>query len=69
MRRSAVVTLVLVAAAAAAAIALNLLLLGRASAQNDPVGTLSPRAHLPAAPAWTVRPATTREGEHDGADD
>lgn len=58
----------LVAAAAAAAVALNLLLLGRASAQNDPVGRLSPRAHLPQAPSWTIRPAT-HEREHDGADD
>ena len=57
-----------VAAAAVAAVALNLLLLGRASAQNDPVGRLSPRAHLPQAPAWTVRPPA-HEGEHDGADD
>ena len=56
------------AAVAAAAVALNLLLLGHASAQNDPVGRLSPRAHLPQAPAWTVRPAA-REREHDGADD
>jgi hypothetical protein len=61
-----------VAAAAAAAILLNLLLLGRASAQNDPVGRLSPRAHLPAAPGWTIRPAPTTEDRgrnHDGADD
>jgi hypothetical protein len=68
MSRRLIVVLVLVAAAAAAAVALNLLLLGRASAQNDPVGTLSPRAQLPAAPAWTVRPAT-HDREHDGADD
>ena len=58
----------LIAAAAVAAVALNLLLLGRASAQNDPVGRLSPRAHLPQAPAWTVRPAA-HDGERDGADD
>jgi hypothetical protein len=45
------------AVAAAAAIAANVLLLGRAAASNDPVGQLSPRVHLPAAPAWTVRPA------------
>ena len=68
MTRSLLIGLALVAAAGAAAIALNLLLLGRASAQSEPVGTLSPRAHLPAAPAWTIRPAT-REVEHDGADD
>jgi hypothetical protein len=60
-----------VAAAAAAAIALNLLLLGRASAQSDPIGRLSPKANLPAAPVWTVRPADAkhRDHEHDGADD
>jgi hypothetical protein len=60
-----------VAAAAAAAIALNLLLLGRASAQSDPLGRLSPKAKLPAAPAWTVRPAEAkhRDRERDGADD
>ena len=57
-----------IAAAAAAAVVLNLLLLGHASAQNDPVGRLSPRAHLPQAPAWTVRPAA-HERERDGADD
>lgn len=55
-------------AAAAAAIALNLLLLGHASAQNDPVGRLSPKAKLPPAPAWTIRPAR-HDRERDGADD
>ncbi len=58
----------LVAAAAAAAILLNVLLLGRASAQNDPVGRLSPGKPAPAAPEWTVRP-TTRPVEDHGADD
>jgi hypothetical protein len=57
-----------VAAAAAAAIVANVLLLGSATATNDPVGRLSPRTHLPAAPHWTVRPTTGRpRGEH--ADD
>jgi len=64
-----------VVAAAAAAVALNLLLLGRASASNDPVGRLTPStslpaatAKLPAAPHWTIRP--TRGRPHDeGADD
>jgi len=56
-----------VAAVVTVAIVLNLLLLGRASAQNDPVGTLSPRANLP-APAWTVRPARSHH-ERSGADD
>ncbi|HEY5693279.1 MAG TPA: hypothetical protein VIR14_02115 [Gaiellaceae bacterium] len=57
-----------VAVAAAGAIAANIILLGNASASNDPVGRLSPRAHLPAAPHWAVRPATGRpRDEH--ADD
>jgi hypothetical protein len=68
MSRPLLLVVLLVAAAAAAAIALNLIVLGRASAQNDPVGTLSPKAHLPAAPAWTIRPAA-KEHAHDGADD
>jgi hypothetical protein len=62
----------LVAAAAAAAVALNVLLLGSASAKNEPVGQLSPRAHLPAAPQWTVRPTDARsraDNGSDGADD
>lgn len=57
-----------VAAAAAAAIVANVLLLGNAAASNDPVGRLSPRAHLPAAPHWTVRPSTGRP-QDEGADD
>ena len=68
MTRSLVIGIGLLVAVAAAAVALNLLLLGRASAQSDPVGTLSPKAPLPAAPAWTVRPATPA-AEHDRADD
>ncbi len=63
-------TLLVVAIAAvavAAAIAANLLLLGSASASNDPVGQLSQRAHLPAAPHWTVRP--TSGHPHDGGAD
>ncbi len=59
---------VLVAAAAAAAVALNLLLLGSASAQNDPVGKLTPAKNLPAAPLGTVRP-TTGPVHDDGSDD
>jgi hypothetical protein len=66
----------LVAAAAAAAVALNVLLLGKASAGNDPVGKLRPIANLPAAatttlpaaPGWTVRPTTGRLHD-EGADD
>jgi hypothetical protein len=62
-----------VAVAAAAAIAANIVLLGSAAASNDPVGRLSPRAHLPRAhlppaPHWTVRP-TTGHPHDEGADD
>jgi hypothetical protein len=67
VRRRLLVVLV-VAAAAAAAIVANIVLLGRASAGNDPVGRLSPRAHLPAAPHWTVRPTTGRPHD-ERADD
>ncbi len=59
--------LLLIAAAAAAAVALNLLLLGSASAQNDPVGKLNPAKHLPPAPQWTIRPTTGPV--HDGGSD
>ena len=58
-----------VAALATAAVLVNVALLGGASAQNDPVGTLSPRAHLPAAPSWTIRPAHGRHEQSDSADD
>jgi hypothetical protein len=54
---------IVVAAAAAGAILANVLLLGSAAANNAPVGRLSPRAHLPAAPHWTVRP--TKGRPHD----
>lgn len=57
-----------VAAAAAAAIAVNVVLLGNAAATNDPLGRLSPRAHLPPAPHWTVRP-TRGHPRDEGADD
>jgi hypothetical protein len=57
-----------VVAAAAGAIVANLLLLGSAAANDAPVGRLSPRAHLPAAPHWTVRPTTGRPHD-DHADD
>lgn len=58
-----------VGAAATAAVLLNLLLLGNASAQNDPVGKLTPRASLPAAPQWTIRPSGDRVEHGGGADD
>lgn len=51
-----------------AIVALNVLLLGRASAGNDPVGHLSARTNLPAAPTWTIRPIRG-EVENDGTDD
>ena len=59
--------LLLIAAAAAAAVALNLLLLGKASAQNDPVGKLNPAKNLPPAPPGTIRPTTGPV--HDGGSD
>jgi hypothetical protein len=59
---------VLIAACAAAAIVANLALLGYASASNDPVGKLSPRTHLPAAPAQVLRPQNGPL-ENEGADD
>ena len=62
------VALVVVAAAAGAAILANVLLLGSTAANNAPVGRLSPRTHLPAAPNWTVRPTTGRPHD-DHADD
>lgn len=51
-----------------AVVVLNVLLLGRASAVNDPVGHLSSRTNLPPAPTWIVRPARG-EVENDGTDD
>lgn len=68
-RPSTMVAVALGAAVVVAAIvALNVLLLGRASAVNDPIGRLSSRTHLPAAPSWTVRPVRG-EVENDGTDD
>lgn len=58
-----------VAALATAAVLVNLALLGGASAQNEPVGTLSPAAKLPAPPSWTIRPAHGRSEQRDSADD
>jgi hypothetical protein len=66
MRRA--IVLLVVSAAAAAAVAANVLLLGSASAGNDAVGGLSPRAHLPPAPHWVIRP-TTGQPRDEGADD
>ena len=67
MRGKLLIALVVVAAAAGAVLA-NLLLLSSAAADNAPVGRLSPRTHLPAAPHWTVRPTTGRPHD-DHADD
>ncbi len=51
-----------IAAAAGAAILANLTLLGYAQSQNDPLGTLSPRAQLvPARPLPPPRPAAEQE--------
>ena len=67
MTRKLLIVLV-AAAASAAAIAANVVLLGSAAAGSDPVGHLSPRTHLPAAPHGTVRPTAGRpHDEH--ADD
>jgi hypothetical protein len=56
-------TLTLVLAAAASAVLLNVLLLNQASSSNDPVGKLTPTAHLPAqglppAPPGVIQPST-----------
>lgn len=61
-------TIAVVAAIVAAVVLANLTLLGSGAAQSDPVGRLSPKTQLPAAPPGVVRP---RSGpvEHDGADD
>jgi hypothetical protein len=71
----------LVAAAAAAAVLLNVLLLGRATGGNDPVGRLQPRMNAPGTttttkattiPKWTLRPTTTDEEQNGpglGSDD
>lgn len=62
----------LVGAAAAAAVLLNLVLLGRAAAGNDPVGQLRPRlssvTSTPTAPRPTILP-TRGTIENEGADD
>lgn len=58
----------LVAVAAAGAIAANLALLDYAARANDPVGKLTPRANLPAAPPGVVRPQTGTIEDH-GDDD
>lgn len=54
----ALLVVALIAAAAAGAIFANLALLDSAATPSDPVGRLTPRANLPAAPADVVRPRT-----------
>lgn len=62
------VTAAVLVALAAGAIAASFALLSWASSSNDPVGKLTPRAHLPAAPADVIRPQTGPI-EREGADD
>lgn len=45
-----------VVAAATAAVLLNVLLLNSASSNSDPIGKLTPNAHLP-VPGGSLRPA------------
>ena len=62
----------LVSAAAAAAVLLNLVLLGKATSGNDPVGQLRPRlASVPSRPGATVPTIRPTRGtiENEGADD
>ena len=58
----------LVVAAAAAAVLLNVLLLGKATGGNDPVGRLQPRLELSGAtttsPELSLRPTTTDDDHH-----
>lgn len=68
MRLSQVIAALAVVAAVVAAVLVNLVLLGRGGTSNDPVGKLSPRAPLPAAPPGVVRP-DTGPVEHDDSDD
>lgn len=60
--------LLLVVVAAAGAIAANLALLDYATGAGDPVGKLTPRAKLPAAPAEVIRPVTGTVEDHGGDD-
>lgn len=61
------VVLALIGAAATGAIFANLALLNYGAGANERVGRLTPRAHLPAAPADVIRPrvGTVRRGESD----
>lgn len=66
--KAKLLVVLLVTAAAVAAVVANVLLLDKAAAGNDPVGRLSPRTHLPAAPPWVIRPANGHPHD-EGADD
>jgi hypothetical protein len=58
--RTILLAATLAVAAAAALVLLNLVLLGSAAAESDPLGRLSPAlkpAGTTTAPSWTVRPA------------
>ena len=67
-RTSLVLGALLAVVAVVAAVSLNVLLLAHASAGGGPVGRLTPRTQLPAAPQWTVRPIH-EPVEDGGADD
>jgi hypothetical protein len=66
LSRLSIVALVVFAIAAASLA--NFALLGYATSGNDPVGKLTPRAHLPSAPAEIIRPQTGTV-EEEGGDD
>ena len=60
--------LAFVAAVATGAIFANLALLDYGTGTNERVGRLTPRAHLPAAPADVIRPRTGTVA-HEPSDD
>jgi len=53
----------------AAAVVVNVMLLRVAASNDDPVGKLTPRVDLPAAPADVVRPRTGPLEHDDHSDD
>jgi hypothetical protein len=64
-----VVVIALVIAVGAGAIFTNLALLNYGTSSDSPVGKLTPRADLPAAPTDVVRPLTGRVDEQSRGDD
>lgn len=62
------VVVALIAAVATGAIVANLALLDYAAAPTEPVGKLTPRANLPAAPADVVRPRTGKINSRESDD-